>query len=171
MLRQKETHSRQFQIYPRYSTSPTCWAGCGSEVTWVSWCLKLLTTWQFVQQRIQDDHKENRRLYITDLLWRESSGNCWFPSQRASNEESVSTSSQHRVNHTGSSTGWNRVHMSWDDDYGAIYWTMECSYPGNGSAWWKARWACHFQLCSNNRAIQRNKGKHGRDCAGAAKKI
>ena len=94
MLRQKETHSRQFQIYPRYSTSPTCWAGCGSEVTWVSWCLKLLTTWQFVQQRIQDDHKENRRLYITDLLWRESSGNCWFPSQRASNEESVSKSAQ-----------------------------------------------------------------------------
>ena len=51
-----------------------------SDVKWVSWCLKSLAFWLFVEQFVyKADIKENIKACVTCPLWVESTGHQWIP--------------------------------------------------------------------------------------------
>ena len=65
-----------------------------SDATWAPWPFKLLMTQHFIHQFVQAKNEKIWKLLIID--W-------WFPSQRASNEESISSSLRHHI-----ITHWHR---------------------------------------------------------------
>ena len=81
-----------------YSSNITIASFHHGDVTWASWCLKLLSTWLFVQQHAQTNIKATVK---APHHWSSVRGNpsvtSGSPSQRTSNAESVSSLRHHHV--------------------------------------------------------------------------
>ena len=71
---------------------------CNS-ATWYSWHLKSTATWLLLLQIVWTNITEVSKVHSIEHFWGESVDNRWFPSQRASNAESVSMSSHEERRH------------------------------------------------------------------------
>ena len=58
-------------------------------VKWISWRLKLLVSWVFVQHFVYTEKKKTSKVSVNVLLWRESTGDWWIPAKIDSNVKNV----------------------------------------------------------------------------------
>ena len=68
-----------------------------SDITYAAWIIESPATRLFVNQFVQPYRKEDAKFHVIVPLWREPSMTDGFPSQMASNAESVSILSCHHV--------------------------------------------------------------------------